>query len=34
MQVRGAADANNGQTKGLVKAVGTAESDVTEESHC
>jgi len=29
MQLSVAADANKGQTKGLVKAVGMAESDVT-----
>jgi hypothetical protein len=34
MQLSVAADANIGQTKGLVKAVGTAESNVTQESLC
>jgi len=29
IQVSIAADANNGQTKGLVKAVVTADSDIT-----
>jgi hypothetical protein len=33
-QMSVAADANIGQPKGLVKAVGTAESNVTQESLC